>query len=348
MLQNVYLGNTLESWLLSIGLIVLAYLLGKTAYWILGNVVKVITRRTKTKLDDIIVDMIEEPIMFAIILSVSWFAVGMLTFSEGLTTWVNNIFAVLVVLNITWLVSRLFEALFHEYLVPLAEKTETDLDDMLLPVGRTAIKIAIWSIGIIIALDNAGYNVGALLAGLGIGGLALAMAAKDTVANFFGGVTVFADKPFAVKDRIKIGGFDGIVEEIGLRSTRLKTFAGTEIVMPNKVFTEEILENISREPSRRIVTNLGLTYDTTPAKMRKAQKILADIVKKNKLVTDKSLISFNQWGDFNLGITFIYYIKKGSDVLEAQNEINLAVLEQFNKNKINFAFPTQTIYHKKF
>jgi len=173
------------------------------------------------------------------------------------------------------------------------------------------------------------------------------MAAKDTLSNIFGGFTIFTDQPFKLKDRIKVIGIDGMVQEIGLRSTRIKTLEGRTVTIPNSKFTENPVENVSKEPSRKVVLNLGLTYDTTEIQMKKAMKILKDIAKNNKNLHEKILLSFNSFGDFALGILFIYYIKKGSDILETQSEISSEILKQFNKNKLEFAFPTQTIYTKK-
>jgi len=259
----------------------------------------------------------------------------------------TDAFQFLVFISIAWIITRLLDSLCKQYLVPLVEESETDLDDQLLPVVSKGIKVIIWIVAIIMALNNAGYNVGALLAGLGIGGLAFAMAAKDTVSNIFGGFTIFTDKPFKLGDRIKISGHDGTVEEIGIRSTRIRTVAGRIVTIPNSKFSHNPVENISAEPSRKIVLNLGLTYDTTPQKMQKAMKILESIAKKNKNLEEKVLISFNHFGDFSLGILFIYYIKDGRDKLQTQTDINMNILTQFNENKLDFAFPSQTIYTKK-
>ena len=173
------------------------------------------------------------------------------------------------------------------------------------------------------------------------------MAAKDTIANIFGGFMIFMDKPFKLKDRIKIVGVDGTVKEIGLRSTRIQTLEGRLVTIPNMKFTENPVENVSAEPHRKVVLNLGLTYDTTPKKMELALKTLKSIAKKNKNIDEKILLSFNGFGDFAMNILFIYYIKKSSDILETQTKMNTAILTEFNKNKLEFAFPSQTIYTKK-
>jgi MscS family membrane protein len=209
---------------------------------------------------------------------------------------------------------------------------------------RKTLKGLIWTIGVIVALDNVGFDVATVLAGLGIGGLALAMAAKDTISNMFGGVMIFTDKPFKIKDRVKIGGFDGVIEEIGIRSTRLRTLAGTQVTIPNAKFTDGMVENVSREPNRKIVLNLGLTYDTKPDQMELAMKLLKEINENNPRTEEKVLISFNSFGDFSLGILYIYYIRKGEDILGVQTEVNMEILRKFNENGLEFAFPTQTIY----
>ena len=135
----------------------------------------------------------------------------------------------------------------------MVEESDNTLDDQLLPIVRKGTKFSLWAVGIIVALNNAGYDVGALIAGLGIGGLALAMAARDTVSNVFGGFTIFTDRPFTLNDRIKVSGFDGTVDEIGIRSTRLRTLAGTLVTIPNSTFSGSAVENSSAEPSRGVV-----------------------------------------------------------------------------------------------
>ncbi|MCA9459550.1 MAG: mechanosensitive ion channel family protein [Nanoarchaeota archaeon] len=347
-MSNMYYGNTVEEWAIALALVVVSFIGGKLIYWIFSNFVKKLTSKTKNKLDDLIIDNVEEPVMLGIILLGSWYALGNLNLSEGIRAFLDNAFWGIITLNIAWFLARMFEAVYHEYIIPLADKTETDLDDQILPIVRKGVKTVIWTLGIIIALDNAGYNITALLAGLGIGGLALAMAAKDTVSNIFGGIMIFLDKPFKIKDRIKIAGFDGTVKEIGLRSSKIKTLDGTEVIVPNHIFIESPVENVSREPTRKIVLNLGLVYDTSPSDMKKAMKLLDEIAKEKEDMINKDYkIGFNSFGDFSLGIIFIYYIKKSADILGTQNEINLEILDKFNKNKLSMAFPTQTIELKK-
>ncbi len=344
-LSKQFYNNTVGEWAISLSIIVGSVLLGKLLFFVFSRTLKVFTKKTKSRIDDIIIDMIEEPIVFAIIIAGVWYGVAYLDISEWWEKFVRNVYYILITFNIAWLITRLFDALVNEYLQPLVEKSESDLDDQLLPIARKGIKITVWIIAIVVGLNNAGYDVGALIAGLGIGGLAFAMAAKDSVANLFGGFTIFADKPFTIRDRIRISGFDGTVQEIGIRSTRLKTLEGRIVTIPNATFANEAIENVSSEAARKMVVDLGLTYDTTPEQMQKAMDILKEIAKANPSVEDDNIVAaFNQFGDFAMVVRFVYYIKKGKDIYGTISEINMEILKKFNENKLEFAFPTQTIY----
>jgi MscS family membrane protein len=339
--------NTVGEWAIALLILLGSFVIAKAIYWIFGNIIKKVTKKTKSKIDDIIVDTLKEPVILGLTIFGLWYGIRQLAFPDSINEWVNNVYNVLIAITITWLIARLVDAIIKEYLVPLTEKTESDMDNQLLPVVRKGLRAAIWILGIIVALNNAGYNVGALLAGLGIGGLALAMAAKDTVSNIFGGITIFTDKPFKVNDRVKIGGFDGIITEVGIRSTRLKTFEGRIVTIPNSKFTDGMVENVSVEPWRKVTLNLGLVYDTPVAKMEKAMELLKEIAALNTALEENTVIGFNKFGDFALGILFIYYIKSGEDIIGTQSAINLEIMRKFEEHGLEMAFPTQTVYTKK-
>jgi MscS family membrane protein len=344
-LSTIYYGNTVQEYLYALLVILAIALVAKVIYWVLETFVKKFTAKTKTKADDLILDVLQNPLVLVIALIGVYFVVtNMLTLSATAAVWFWNTYQIVIILNIAWFLSALFESIIEQYISPLTEKSESTLDDQLLPILSKGIKTIIWVLAIIIGLNNAGYNVGALLAGLGIGGLAFALAAKDTIENIFGGFTIFTDKPFKLGDRIKINGHDGTVEEIGLRSTRLRTLSGEVVTMPNKHFSSDAVENVSLRPNIKIVLDLGLTYDTTPAQMEKAKAILQKIADNNKSVK-KSVMAFTSFGDFSLGIKFIYWFK--GSYFGVQDEMNSDILTQFNKAGLDFAFPSQTIYTKK-
>jgi len=339
--------NTTISIIVSILILVGAIVIGKLLYWLIGTFAKSLAARTKSGLDDILIDKLEEPIVYGIVILGFYWGFTRLHFNESVDSFFANVFMILFILNVTWLIARVIDSLIEEYIVPIVTKSESDLDDQLLPILRKTIKAVLWIFGIVIALSNSGFDVAALIAGLGIGGLALALAAQDTVKNIFGGIMVFLDKPFKIKDRIKVNGMDGVVEEIGVRSTRLRTLEGRLITIPNGQFSDNAVENVSLEPTRKVNISLGLTYDTTPEQMENAMNIIKDIIKANSKVEDDALVAFNTWGDFAMGIQVIYYISSPDFIFSAQSEINLEILKLFNAEGLEFAFPTQTIYKKE-
>lgn len=342
--EKAYYGNTVGEWALALVILIASILLSKVVYILISKVVKQFTKRTKTKLDDIIIDKVEEPVVFAIILLGIWYGLSILSFPDSINNLIGHAYYFVVTFNIAWLLVRLFNAFVDEFLVPLVEKTDTDLDDQLLPVVRKSVNVAIWLLAIVVGLNNAGYDVTALIAGLGIGSLAFALAAKDSISHIFGGFILFTDKPFTLNDRIIAQGFEGTVKEVGIRSTRIQTLDGRLVTIPNGSIANDSIINVTMEQARKITVDLGLTYDTTPDKMQLAMDLLKKICEENKDVEESlTVTSFTAFGDFSLNIRFIYYIKKGSSIFGVMNDVNMEVLKQFNLNGIDFAFPTQTI-----
>jgi MscS family membrane protein len=345
-LAKTFYYNTVQEWAISLFIILGGVILARAIYWIFGNVAKKVASRTTTRLDDILIDMLEEPIVLAMVILGMWVGFDRLSFPEGFVNWSHRVFHVLIAINITWLIARTVDALISEYVVPIAQRTDNTLDDQIILVAKKGVIWIIWILGVIVALNNAGYNVTALLTGLGIGGLAMAMAAKDTVANIFGGITIFVDKPFKLGQRIEVSGFDGFVEDIGIRSTRIRTLAGRLVIIPNHKFSDQIVENITVEPTRRVVLKLGLTYGTASERMEEAIGHLKQVTIDCEGVQDESITAFTEFADFSLIITHIYYIKKEYNVFETTNEMNLRILKTFNQNGLEFAFPTRTVYTK--
>lgn len=345
--NQTFYGNTLSKWLIALSIVICGVILAKVIYWVFGNIVKKITSKTETKLDDILVDMLEEPVAFAIIILGLWYGISYLEFSDPrVMNIVGHIYFLLICFNIAWLITRLLDALIQEYLVPLVEKTEGDLDDQILPLLRKSLKVAVWILAVVVGLNNAGYDVGALIAGLGIGGLAFAMAAKDSVANLFGGLTIFVDKPFKINDRVKVEGFDGTISEIGIRTTRLRTLEGRIVTIPNSKFASNSIENVSSEPSRKVSMSLGLVYDTTPDQIRKAIDTLKEIVAAKEELEEKTVVWFGAFDDSALTVKLIYYIKSGMDIIQVQSDVNLLILEKFTELGLDFAYPTRTVFNK--
>ncbi len=335
LLTKTFYGNTVTQWMIASAIIIGALILGKCFYWLIGKTVKRLARKTKTRIDDILVDMLEEPFVFAIIIVGTWHGIKFLSLSTDAATTIDKAFQGLIIVNAAWLLIRLFDSLVEEYLIPFVEQTESDLDDQLVPVIRKSIKLSVWIIAIIMALDNAGYEVFSILAGLGIGGLAFALAAQETVGNFFGSIAIFTDKPFKVGDRIQVRGHDGVVTAVGLRSTRIRSrYEGRTITIPNSQVAGGDIVNVDSENGRQVFSVYRLTPDMDDKQIRAAMDLLKHIAESDPDTQDKVVTGFFAITEYSRDIMLLYWVNPDTSNLKTRTRINLEIIRQFNESKI--------------
>jgi len=248
---------------------------------------------------------------------------------------------------------RLVDVIEH-YLQRWTSKTKTKLDDMLAPVVRKSLRATIAIIAALwIAEGILGAEVRAILLSAGVGGIAIALAAKDTIANFFGSITIFADRPFQIGELVKIGDNLGPIEEVGFRSTRIRTLQGHLVTVPNNMITNSIVENLGRRPYIRRLSNITITYDSGQRGAKRAveiiKEVLSDVPEINTDPERPPRVYFNDFNDWSLNIYMSYWVKPPDYWLYQQvNErINLEIMKRFEAEKIEFAFPSQTLYVKK-
>jgi|APTNR8051073442_1049403.scaffolds.fasta_scaffold02051_10 MscS family membrane protein len=340
--NDLFLGNRPGQWLDAALILTVGWGIGKALSWSAAAVFSKLAARTSNLVDDQLVRVLRRPLVTLVTLISLIMGSQRLTVSAQVDRWMVKCFHVAFALAVTWAIVRVVDTLLAAVRRNTKDKDFGRDQKQLLPVMRSSIKILLWGLGCVVALNNAGYDVRALLAGIGIGGLALAMAAKDTLANIFGGVTVFMDKPFRVGDRVRLAGYDGTVEEVGIRSTRIRTLEGPTLVVPNIKFTDTILENVSQEPSRRVRHELGLVCETTPEKLEEAIALLNKLVDDHRsLLEEERLVSFTTFKDFALGIVFIYHIRRGADIFATQNVIHIELMRRFAAAGLLFAYPTQ-------
>jgi len=228
-----------------------------------------------------------------------------------------------------------------------ASNTEDTFDDQLVPIVRKTAKVILVCVGGVMVLQNLGYSVGSLLAGLGIGTAAIAFASKDTIANFFGSVVVFVDRPFQVGDWVEIGEVEGTVEEVDIRTTRIRTFANSLITVPNSKMTVNEIENWSRMKKRRIKLSVGLTYATTSGKMREAVAAIRGIIEgDDRFHHDFYLVNFNELGESSLNIFcyFFTHTTNWAEYMQIREDFLLAVMDAMAGLELEIAFPTRTVH----
>ena len=269
--------------------------------------------------------------------------------NDGWTT----VASVVAAIAVAYALYRLVDVIEY-YLDHLVGKTETTLDDMLVPVVRKAMRITIAIIAVIYIIDNIlEQDVQSILVGAGVGGVAIALAAKDTIANFFGSITIFADRPFQMGEMVKIGDHSGPVEEVGFRSTRVRTLQGHLVTIPNSAIVNTAVENIGQRPFIRRTSNLTITYDSGHAKTSRAveivKEVLAGVPEINTDPDRPPRVYFSDFNDWSLNIYVSYWVKPPDYWLyqEVNERVNFEVMKRFEAEQIEFAFPSQTLYVKK-
>lgn len=347
MLEKEFWGNTLENWGISVLIIVGAIIITKLVSIFNKRVLKPFTRKTHNRIDDVVYDAFESPILFAIMLIGIWVAIHRLVYPDSFVTAVDSAYKILIVLNITWFFARLLNSFVEIFWINQSDgtqRTQRQVSRMMPVIKRTGL-VLVWIIGLVMALSNVGVNISALLGTLGIGGIAFALAAQDTIKNIFGAFTILTDRPFNIGDTIRIDNFEGTIIDVGARSTKMRDYDKRIITFPNYKIADASIINISSEPMRRVVTKIGLTYDTTPEKMNAAMGMLRDMSSKIEYVSPKDLIAnFSDFTDSALVITFIYFIENKGDIGKVTSDVNMEILTSFNHAGLNFAFPTQTLY----
>lgn len=247
-----------------------------------------------------------------------------------------------------WFIYRLV-AIVDSRLKKWAATTDSTIDDMLAPLLGKSLRIFIVIIGAILVIQNlTGIKIGPLLASLGVGGIAVALAAKDSIANFFGTLTILFDKPFQVGQRIVIDSTDGTVESVGFRSTRIRTLTGHLVTIPNEKLVNTSIENIGQRPHIRWLNNITITYDTPPEKVEKAVAILREALDNHEGMHPDfpPRVYFNGFNDWSLNILMVawYHPADYWNMQEWQQKACLEILKRFNEEGIDFAFPSQTVY----
>jgi len=276
---------------------------------------------------------------------------------KGIRTAVSNgwttIARVIAAIAAAYALYRLVDVIEY-YLNRLVGKTETKLDDMLVPVVRKSLRITIAIIAILLVAENIlGANVKSILLSAGVGGIAIALAAKETIANFFGSITIFADRPFQIGELVKIGEYRGPVEEVGFRSTRIRTLRGHLVTIPNSMITNSTVENIGRRPFIRRRSNITITYGSGHTKAKKAveiiKEVLAGVPEVNADPEKPPRVYFSDFNDWSLNIYMSYWVKPADYWLyhTVNERVNLEIMKRFEAEQIEFAFPTQTLYVKK-
>jgi MscS family membrane protein len=305
------------------------------------------TKKTKNKIDDNLLNIVDKPFRF--MFSITGFYVAYISLNlpknnpieDGFFLTIKTLF----IFSIFWALYRAEETI--NLLVRKKFQSNPEIAESFLPLFNKAVRLIIFVVGATVIIQLWGYNIGALITGLGIGGLAIALAAKDTLANFFGSIMILFDKPFKIGDWIICDGIEGIVEDIGFRTTRIRTFSKALVSIPNAHVSTNATINWSRRDRRRIKYSIGVTYSTTRSQMIEAVTKINEMLKNHEQIHNESLmVYFDEFADSSMNI-FVYCFTKTSNwekYLQIKQDVNLKIMEIFEEIGIEFAFPSMSVY----
>jgi MscS family membrane protein len=340
-------GQPLWKYLASLVFIALAFIVARLCKFIANHWLKRLAARTKTKYDDLFLDLIHGPVEVVAFVILLHIGLGIFDWPPAAQIFFSHALIIVVACSLTYVALKIVDLLLGLWREKVVSPQDKVFANQLIPLISKTAKIAIVIAAALLTAENLNWEIKSLLAGLSVGGLALGLAAQDTVANLFGAVAVFLDKPFYVGDRIRVDAVDGTVELIGLRSTRLRNVDGYLVTVPNKLMGNAVITNLSRRPTIRTEMNFGLTTETPVEKIRRATVLLEEIFRANPR-TSELLVSFNKFTDSALNI-LVAHVWNGTEAkahFAEMQEMNLQIKARFEAEKIEFANPTQTIYLK--
>ncbi|MCS6973647.1 MAG: mechanosensitive ion channel family protein [Cyclobacteriaceae bacterium] len=345
-LKEVYWGNTVKEYLIALGIILGGMVLLRLFRKTLLNHLKKWSAKTDNKFDDYLVMGLERfglPILNFVII---YWGIHYLHLSEKISRLVTTVTTVVITYFVVRIILTVIRKLLESYVLK-QENGEAKLKQI---TGiMIVINVAVWVTAFVFLFDNLGYNVTAIITGLGIGGIAIALAAQNILGDLFNYFVIFFDRPFEVGDFIVVDDKRGTVDYIGIKTTRIKSISGEQIIISNSNLTGARLHNFKRMEQRRAIFTISVVYGTPLEKLKKIPQIITDIIVKEPL-TNPDRVHFAAYGPYSLNFEVVFFVQSPeyNQYMDIVQDVNYKIYEAFEKEGIEFAFPTQTLFvHQK-
>jgi MscS family membrane protein len=335
---NEFLGEPLWKPITFLGYIVLAFLVARICDWIIGKWLKNLASRTETNIDDLLLQFLHGPVKVIVFVLLINIGLSIFDWSERTRMYLSKLFILVVAGALTYVTLKVMNLLLDIWRGKTTHEADRKFDDQLFSVLRKSANAFVIIVALLVTAQNLGVNITAAITSLSIGGLAVGLAAQDTLANLFGAVAVFVDKPFRVGDAIKFDNVEGTVEVVGMRSTRVRNPDGHMVAVPNKIMGSTVITNITERPHLKTTMNLVLSQQLPVEKVERALAILNEVYAKDPM-TEDVLISFNRFVTRHINIQIIHWWK-GTDnrkYLAGMQAMNLKVKQRFDAEGILFA-----------
>ena len=355
-----FLNNSVKDYLYFVLTIIVGLIIARPIIsYLLKIAHKLFSSKDSDSERDMLNSLLKKPLFYFFLLMILYTGSNLLDFppewelvdsSEfGLKMVIDKGFYLAIICSIFWTILSSVEFIGVR-LKDKAAQTESKVDDGLIPFAIDLTKVLVYIFALVIILGNVfNVNITALVAGLGVGGVALALASKESIENLLGSFTIFFDKPFAVGDVITLGGVTGMVEKVGFRSTRIRTYDKSIVTVPNKNIINTELDNLGVRPVRRVKFNIGLTYDTTIEQIKNIVNDIQKLVDDHPMTNEDGRVRFLNFGGSSLDIMVLYYVNspEWEDLIDTQQKINYSIIEIVNKHNSEFAFPSTSVYIEK-
>ncbi len=359
-LELEYFGNSVQNYALALSLLILGWMFHGWIASVLVTLINQIFRRSEYRLTrDEFKKLLRKPLNLFIFLVLLYVGASFLRFPAewelsppnefGFRMILKRAYMALLAISLIRVALKVVTA-FGMMLRKKADTTTSKQDDQLIPFVMDILKVFVVILGVLVILSTVfKMNIGALIAGLGIGGVAIALAAKESLENLLGSFTIFFDKPFVVGDMVKVGGVEGVVEKVGFRSTRIRTLEKSYLTIPNRNMISSELDNMSLRTFRRVKFNVGLTYGTKREEIKKVVEAIQKYIDEHKQTNQDGKVKFMDFGASSLDIMVLYFIDTMDydQFLNVKQEINYKIMEIVESCQTDFAFPTQTIHLQK-
>ena len=342
-LEKVYLGNTLQNWLVALCIMVVAFAVLKIIHRVAISRLSKLAATTYTQIDDLLVSMLKQTKFLILLVASAYMASYALTLKPSIMAlWQKAVVLILILQGGLWASAGISFALGRTLQKRMDQDASSATTISLL--GFVA-RLILWVIVLLLILDNLGVNITGLIAGLGIGGIAVALAVQNILGDLLASLSIVLDKPFVIGDTIVVDKLTGTIEHIGLKTTRLRSIDGEELIFSNNDLLKSRIHNYKRMQERRVVFNLGITYQTPLEKLTSVNEMVRTIIEAQPQVRFDR-VHFKEYGDSSLNYEVDYFVTNPDYkmYMDVQQAINLDIFRRFREEGIEFAYPTRTVY----
>jgi small-conductance mechanosensitive channel len=340
--KNLY-NNTVKEWLIALSILLVVFFLAGIMKRLIYGQLNKIASRTDTVWDDLAAELINRIKPFFLLTIACYFGSLSLSVPETIADIISKLVAIVILIQLAILGTHIIS-----FWVDRQKKQKKELDAAAVTTFTAVgfiIRIILWSIILLIALDNLGVDVTALITGLGISGVAVALAVQNILGDLFASFSIVLDKPFVIGDFIIVDDYLGTVEHIGLKTTRVRSLSGEQLIFSNADLLRSRVRNYKRMYERRVVFSVGVVYQTPYEKLKQIPTLIQEIIEAQEHVRfDRA--HFKQYGAYSLDFEIVYWVKNPdyNVYMNIQQAINLAIFQRFEKEEIEFAYPTQSLY----